>query len=112
MNAATDRRSMMGGLLTGARTRRAAATVAALPAMSTTVEPDPVFSLLEAHKAAWARLLETEDRTNDYETLEEAGQAVDAALDEITNTPPTTVTGIRAVIGYLVELDGHSGLHH
>jgi hypothetical protein len=32
---------------------------------------------------------------------------VDAALEEITLTPPTTVAGMRAVIEYLVELDGH-----
>jgi hypothetical protein len=64
--------------------------------------------LLKAHKVAWARLLETEARTNDYETLEEAGGAVDVALNEITTTPPTTVAGMRAVMEYLVELDGHS----
>jgi hypothetical protein len=34
---------------------------------------------------------------------------VDAALEEITLTPPTTVAGMRAVIEYLVELDGHEG---
>jgi hypothetical protein len=27
--------------------------------------PDPVPALVEAHKAVWARLLETEDRTDD-----------------------------------------------
>jgi hypothetical protein len=29
-------------------------------------------------------------------------------LEELTNTPPKTVAGMRAVIEYLVELDGHS----
>jgi hypothetical protein len=33
---------------------------------------------------------------------------VDATLTEITTTPPTTLAGMRAVIEYLVELDGHS----
>jgi hypothetical protein len=33
---------------------------------------------------------------------------VDAALDEITATPPTTVAGMRAVMEYLVGLDGHT----
>jgi hypothetical protein len=33
---------------------------------------------------------------------------VDAALEEITATPPPTVAGMRAVIEYLVELDGHA----
>jgi hypothetical protein len=69
---------------------------------------DPVFGLLKAHKAAWAHLLETEDLTDDHESLEQAGRAVDVALNEITTTPPTTVAGMRAVMEYLVELDGHS----
>jgi hypothetical protein len=30
-----------------------------------------------------------------------------AALNEITNIPPKTVAGMRAVIEYLVELDRH-----
>jgi hypothetical protein len=48
--------------------------------------PDPVLALVEAHKAVWARLLETKDRTDDYETLEEAGRAADTALDAIMKT--------------------------
>jgi hypothetical protein len=60
---------------------------------------------VEAHKAAWARLLQTEGRTDDYEALEAAGRAVDAALKEIMKTPPTTRAGARAVIEHLVEWD-------
>jgi hypothetical protein len=96
MNATPNRR----GLFLGALTASAAASMAALPALAAE-QSDPVFALLEAHKAAWARLLETEDRTDDYEALEEAGGAADAALEEITNTPPTTVAGMRAVMKYL-----------
>jgi hypothetical protein len=103
MNATPNRR----GLLLGALTAGAAATVAAIPAMAAPSEADPVFALLEAHKAAWARLLETENRTDDYEALEEAGGAADAAFNEITTTPPTTVAGMRAVMKYLIDLDGH-----
>ena len=33
---------------------------------------------------------------------------MDVELDKITSTPPTTVAGMRAVMEYLVELDGHS----
>lgn len=62
---------------------------------------------MEAHKRAWLRLLETEDCTANYEALEDAARAVDAALDEITATPPTTVAGMRAVMEYLVGLGGH-----
>jgi hypothetical protein len=32
---------------------------------------------------------------------------VDVALNEITTTPPTTFAGMRAVMEYLVGLDGH-----
>jgi hypothetical protein len=38
----------------------------------------------------------------------EAGRAADAALDEIITTPPTAVPGMRTVIEYIVELDGHT----
>ena len=79
-----------------------------MPVISGAEPPDPVFALLETYKAAWARLLATENRTADYEALEAAGGACDAALDEITTTPPTTVAGMRAVMEYLVDLDGHS----
>jgi hypothetical protein len=67
----------------------------------------PILGLIAAHKAAWARLLKLEDRTDDYEMLEEAGRAVDAAIDRLTKTPPPTVAGMRAVMEYLVEVDGH-----
>jgi hypothetical protein len=104
MNAFTDRRAMLRGALTAG----AAATVAALPAMAAVQTPDAVFALLQAHKVAWARLLATEDCTDDHEALEKAGGTVDAALNEITTTPPTTVAGMRAVMECLVEMDGHS----
>jgi hypothetical protein len=105
MNATPDRR----GLLLGALTGGAAASVAAIPAIAA-AENRSIRSLglLKAHKAAWAHLLETEDLTDDHESLEQAGRAVDVALNEITTTPPTTVAGMRAVMEYLVELDGHS----
>jgi hypothetical protein len=102
MNVIPNRR----GLFLGALTAGAAASVAAIPALAAE-PPDPVLGLVEAHKAAWARLLETENRTDDYETLEEAGRAADAALEKLTSTPPTTGAGMRAVMEYLVELDGH-----
>jgi hypothetical protein len=104
MNATPNRR----GLLLGALTAGAAASVAAIPKIAAAEPPDQVLALVEAHRVAWARLLDLEDQTDDYETLEEAGRAVDAAVNEITTTPPTTVAGMRAVMEYLVELDGHS----
>jgi hypothetical protein len=108
MNAVTDRRSMLRGVFAGALTAGVAAATAPIPATAGATEVDPVFALLEAHKAAWARLLDLENHNiDDYETLEEAGRAVDAAVYEIMTTPPTTVAGMRAVIEYVVELDGH-----
>jgi hypothetical protein len=104
MNAIPNRR----GLLLGAVTAGAAASVAAMPSIAAAELPDPVFGLLQAHKAAWARLLETEARTDDFEALEQAGRAVDVALNEITTTPPTTVAGMRAVLEYLLKVDGHA----
>jgi hypothetical protein len=64
-----------------------------------------VFAFLEAHKAAWARFEEQDG--SEHELFTEAAGAVDAALDAITSTPPTTVAGMRAVMEYFVELDGH-----
>ena len=103
MNAIPNRRR----LLLGALTAGAGSTLAAIPAIAAAAAPDPVFGLIEAHKAAWARLLETEDRTDNYEALEEAAGAADAAIDELTATPPTTIAGMRAAIEYLLQLDGH-----
>ena len=40
------------------------------------------------------------------ETLR-AGRVADAALEELTGTSPNTLAGMRAVIEYLCELDGH-----
>jgi hypothetical protein len=102
MNASPNRR----GLLFGALTAGAAASVAAIPTIAGPTEADPVFALLESHKAAWARFEEQDG--SDHEAFTEAGGAVDVALNEITTTPPTTVAGMRAVMEYLVELDGHS----
>jgi hypothetical protein len=106
MNAFTDRRSMLLGTITAG----AAATVAAIPAMAAAELADDVFAALEAHKAAWARLdgLDEIADLDDYEAYERGSLAADAALDELTATPPTTVAGMRAAIAYLVELDGHA----
>jgi hypothetical protein len=68
MNALTDRRSILRGALT-------AASVAAVPASVAAETLDPIFGLIDAHKAAWTRFRETESRTDDFEALEEAGRA-------------------------------------
>jgi hypothetical protein len=101
MNAIPNRR----GLLLGALTAGAAASVAAMPSIAAASTPDPVLGLVEAHKVAWARFEELDG--SDHEVFTEAA-AADAALEELTSTPLTTLAGMRAVIEYLVELDGHS----
>ena len=94
-------------LLLGALTAGAGATLAAIPAIAAAEAPDPVFGLIEAHKAAWARFDAIED-VSDEAAFEAAGQAADATLAEITATPPTTLAGMRAVLECLLELDGHT----
>jgi hypothetical protein len=114
MNAFTNRRSLLSGALTAG----AAATVAAIPAMAAAESADPVFAAMEAHKAAWARLLETKNRTDDFDTLEAfhaleaAGGAVDAAFEELTQTSPTTRPGMRAFLEYVHDWIGESGYYY
>jgi hypothetical protein len=84
---------MLRGALTGA-----APTVAGIPAMAACAEADPVFALLEAHRAAWARFEELDG--SDHEAFTAAAVTVDAALEELTSTPPTTPAGMRVVIEY------------
>jgi hypothetical protein len=93
-------------MLRGALTAGAAPTVAGIPAMAACAEADPVFALLEAHRAAWARFEELDG--SDHEAFTAAAVTVDAAHEELTSTPPTTPAGMRVVIEYLVKLDGHA----
>ena len=88
----------------GALTAGAAASVAAIPAIAAASEPDPVLALIEAYKAAWVRLIELDDDCS-FEAENAAGAVVDAALDAIMRTPPSTPAGMRAVLQHLVELD-------
>ena len=106
MSAITDRR----GVLYRLPTARAAEAAAPIPSTAATEEPDAIFGLIRAHKAAWAQFMELDER--DHETFEEGGQAADVAMDELMNTPPTTLAGIRAIIQYPVEWDNDSGYYY
>ena len=106
MSAITDRR----GVLYRLPTARAAEAAAPIPSTAATEEPDAIFGLIGAHKAVWAQFMELDER--DHETFEEGGQAADVAMDELMNTPPTTLAGIRAIIQYLVEWDNDSGYYY
>jgi hypothetical protein len=111
MSAITDRRGVLYRLPPArARAAEAAAPVPAIPSKSAIEEPDAIFGLIGAHKAAWAQCMELDERN--HETFEEGGQAADAAMYKLMNTPPTTLAGIRAIIQYLVEWDNDSGYYY
>jgi hypothetical protein len=67
--------------------------------------PDPVFARIEALNAATARIDEIRD-IRDHATYEEACRAEDAAFDELTETPPVTLPGMRALLEFLDEWGG------
>jgi hypothetical protein len=100
MNA-TDRRTMLRGVLSAG----AAATVAAIPAVATAETPDPVFACIETLKAATARIDDLRD-TGDRVAYKEACQAERAAFDDLTETPPVTIPGMRALLEFLDEWCG------
>ena len=55
MSAITDRRGVLYKLPTArARAAEAAAPMPAIPSTAATEEPDAIFGLIAAHKAAWA----------------------------------------------------------
>ena len=101
MNAIPNRR----GLLLGALTAGAAASVAAVQAIGAAQTPDPVFGVIEALKAAEARIEEIRD-IGDHAAYEEACRAADAAFDELTETPPVTIPGMRALLVFLDDWCG------
>jgi hypothetical protein len=105
-----SRRAMLAGL--------AAAPVAGLPVSAGVVaEADPIFAAVERHKAAWRAFLPTCDLTDevlaeqqgrvvteaDEATHEAAGDAEIEALEALIEAPPTTKTGTRAAIEWLLE---------
>ena len=90
MNAITNRRGLLFGALTGGR----CGDRGGRPAMAAAQTPDPVFALLEAHKAAWARGFSiSRTRPTTTRRLRRPGE------------PSTTCAGARAVIEHLVEWD-------
>jgi hypothetical protein len=46
------------------------------------------------------------DEQSDRETWERLSAAADAAIDKLTETPTTTIAGMRAAIEYLLDHDG------
>jgi hypothetical protein len=103
MNAFTDRRTMLCGL--GALTAGVAATVTAIPAMAAAETPDPVFAAIEALNAATAHIDDIRD-THDHVAYEEACRTEEAAFDALTETPPTSLPGMRVLLEFLDEWCG------
>jgi hypothetical protein len=83
----------------------AAATVAFVPAIAASNSPDPIFGRIDALKTAEARIDALRD-IDARETYEAAWRAADAAFDELTEIPPTTIPGIRALLEFLDEWCG------
>jgi hypothetical protein len=90
------------GLLLSALTAGAAATGAAIPAAET---PDLVFARIEALNAATAHIDDIRD-TGDRVAYEEACRTEGAAFDGLTETPPVTIPGMRALLNFLDEWCG------
>jgi hypothetical protein len=101
MNALTDRRAMMRGLLTAG----AVASVAAIPSIAAAETPDPVFARIKALEAATARIDDLRG-TRDRVAYEEACRAERAAFNALTETPPTSRPGMRALLEFLDEWGG------
>jgi hypothetical protein len=101
MNATTDRRSM----LRGAFIAGAAATAAIVLAMAAAQCPDPIFGLIEALKAATAHIDHIRG-TGNRVAYDEACRTEGAAFDALTETPPTSLPGMRALLEFLDEWCG------
>lgn len=100
---------MMRGVPTSALTAGAADTVAAIPAVAAAETPDPVFAAIEALNVATAHIDDIRD-TDDHVAYEEACRAEGVAFDALTETPPTTLPGMRALLVFLDEwLGGNNG---
>jgi len=101
MNAFTDRRSMLRVALTAS----AAAAVAFVPAVAASHAPDLISGRIDALKTAEARIDALRD-IDDDDAYEEACRAADAAFDKLTETPPVTIPGMRALLEFLDEWCG------
>jgi hypothetical protein len=67
--------------------------------------PDPIFGVIEALKAAEAGINDLRDM-GDHAAYEKAADAADAAFDALTETPPTSLPGMRALLEFLDEWCG------
>ena len=96
----------------GLKTRRAAigalvsVPALALPALSIAEPLDPIFAVIERHKASWDIYHRVSWKALDGPEIAPAEwDAFEAAKEELMSTPPRTLAGTRAVVQYLVRWD-------
>jgi hypothetical protein len=100
MTTTTSRRAILAG----------AAALAAVPAITATAgySPDPIFAVIEAHKAAFRNYLQTsavhfadeEDKVAEAAGLEARSDCNDVAMN-LVDIEPTTMAGVVALIDYV-----------
>jgi hypothetical protein len=84
---------------------------AALQAITAPAD-DPIFELIEAHRKAWARIVDAHENLKGalseeaftFEIKARDSKVADAK-NELLKTPPATLAGARAIIEYLIEWD-------
>jgi hypothetical protein len=67
--------------------------------------PDPIFGAIHALKIAEARIDGRRDM-GDHAAYLDACRAADTTFDELTETPPVTLPGMRALLQFLDEWCG------
>ena len=84
--------------------------MAAVPSLGSA--PDPIFNVIEAHRKAWARIVDADENlrgTLSEDEFTSEIKARDRELDDAKNkllkTPPATLLGAQAIIEYLIEWD-------
>ena len=84
--------------------------MAAVPSLGSA--PDPIFNVIEAHRKAWARIVDAHENlrgTLSEDEFTSEMKARDRELDDAKNkllkTPPATLLGAQAIIEYLIEWD-------
>jgi hypothetical protein len=73
---------------------------------------EPIFDFIEAHRKAWARIVDAHENLKGalseeaftFEIKARDSKVADAK-NELLKTPPATLAGARAIIEYLIEWD-------
>jgi hypothetical protein len=110
-----SRRSIVAGA--------AALPVAAVPAIASVIEPDPIFAAIEAHEVTFTHYVRMSEivssmllDTPGYEQAEQADEEaaaddLDAAM-ELAAVVPTTTTGVLALMDYVCDFNEGKFVHN